>query len=108
MNLPDHYKNLDINQKKVIIADIFSQIWNNNFQWQVADFNEEQIDFLFTYFFTESKEEREKMRHDMWKKYETSIKDLKAIAERLQKLDLRFAELLAQREDTQEFMKIIQ
>jgi hypothetical protein len=37
------------------------------------------------------------------KKYESEIKSLKAIAKKLQKLDFQFAELLAQREDAQNF-----
>lgn len=107
MKLPDYYKNLDVNQKKIIIADLVSQLWNESVQNEIAWFSDEQIEFLFTYFFTESKEEREKMWYDTRKKYQASVKDLKALAERLQKLDFRFAELLAQREDAENFGKNI-
>lgn len=107
MELPDHYKNLDINQKRVIVANLISQIWNENMQGDIAWFTDEQIDFLFTYFFTESKEEREKMWYNMKEKYQTSIKNLKVLAEKLQKLDFKFAELLAQREDAENFRKNI-
>jgi hypothetical protein len=69
------------------------------------DFNDEQIDFLFTYFFTESKEKRERMRYDMKEKYKATIKDLKEIAKKLQKLNLEFSELLAKKEDAEEFKK---
>lgn len=107
MKLPDHYKNLDMNQKKAIIADLVSQLWNESIQNEIAWFNDEQIEFLFTYFFTESKEEREKMRYDTRNKYQTAVKNLKMLAERLQKLDFRFAELLAQKEDAESFWKNI-
>jgi len=62
---------------------------------------------LFTYFFTESKEKRERMWEDMRKEYETAIKDLKAIAAKLQKLDLEFTELLAKKQDADDFMRNI-
>ena len=107
MKLPDHYKNLDVNQKRIIIADLLSQLWNWSIQNQVAWFNDEQVEFLFTYFFTESKEEREKMWYDMKNKYQAVVKDLKVLAERLQKLDFRFSELLAQKEDAESFGKNI-
>ena len=66
-------------------------------------FNDEQIEFLFTYFFTESKEERERMRDNMQKKYEATISDLKMIAEKLQKLNLEFSEILTERKDVEDF-----
>ena len=107
MKLPDHYKNLDVNQKKIIIADLISQLWNESIQNEITWFNDEQVEFLFTYFFTESREEREKMWYDARNKYQTAVKHLKMLAERLQKLDFRFAELLAQKEDAESFWKSI-
>ena len=107
MKLPDHYKNLDVSQKKIIIADLVSQLWNESIQNEIAWFNDEQVEFLFTYFFTESREEREKMWHDARNNYQIAVKHLKMLAERLQKLDFRFAELLAQKEDAENFWKSI-
>jgi hypothetical protein len=43
----------------------------------------------------------------MIKKYETTLQDLKEIAAKLQSLDLEFSELLAQKQDRDEFMKNI-
>jgi hypothetical protein len=43
----------------------------------------------------------------MRKEYETTIEDLKEIAKKLQNLDLEFSELLAQKEDKDEFMRNI-
>ncbi len=60
---------------------------------------------MFTYFFTESKETREKMWNDVQKKYESALNELEKIANRLQKLNLQFAELLAEREDIESFWK---
>ena len=64
----------------------------------VDSLTDEQVEFLFKYFFTESKEEREKMRNDMKKKYESALNDLENVANRLQKLNLQFAELLAKKQ----------
>ena len=43
----------------------------------------------------------------MQKKYEATIKDLKEVAEKLQKINLQFTELLAQQEDIEEFSRNI-
>lgn len=107
MKLPEQYKNLNANEKRTIVSNLVNKYWYEKTPEIVNNFTDEQVDFLFNYIFTESKEEREKMWNNMQKKYETTIKNLKVIAERLQKLDLQFAELLAQREDTCEFMKNI-
>ena len=61
MKLPEHYKNLDVEQKRTIVANLISQFWNKKIQEMINNFTEEQIAFLFTYFFTESKEARERM-----------------------------------------------
>lgn len=103
MELPEQYKNLDINQKRVIVFNLISQFWNEKSESMMNTFNDEQIEFLFTYFFTESKEERERMRDNMQKKYEATISDLKMIAEKLQKLNLEFSEILTERKDVEDF-----
>ena len=107
MKLPEHYKNLDAEQKRTVIVNLISEFWNENIQERILNFNDDQINFLFTYFFTESKEKRDRMRDDMRKEYETTIEDLKEIAKKLQNLDLEFSELLAQKEDKDEFMRNI-
>ena len=71
----------------------------------VENFNEDQIEFLFTYFFTESRETRERMWDDMQKKYEIVLKELEQVADRLQKLNLEFSELLVSKQDIEEFGK---
>ncbi len=73
----------------------------------VDSLTDEQVEFLFKYFFTESKEEREKMWSDMKKKYESALNDLENVANRLQKLNLQFAELLAKKQDAEEFRRNI-
>jgi hypothetical protein len=49
---------------------------------------------LFNYFFTESKEERERMWDSMQKKYEAALKEIEIIAEQIQMMDLKYRELL--------------
>lgn len=105
MDLPEQYKNLDINQKRTIVANLIAQYWNKKIQEMVDGLNDDQIEFLFTYFFTESKEKREKMWNEMQKKYELVLQELEQVADRLQKLNLQFSELLAAREDVEEFGK---
>lgn len=107
MKLPEHYKNLDSEQKRTVISNLIFEFWNEDIQNRIDGFNDDQISFLFTYFFTESKEKRERMWEDMRKEYEMTIRDLKEIAAKLQKLDLEFAELLAKKQDRDEFMKNI-
>jgi len=107
MKLPEHYKNLDIDQKRTVIVNLISEFGDKNDKNHISSFSDDQINFLFTYFFTESKEKRDRMWYDMRKEYETTMKDLKVIAKKLQKLDLEFSELLAQKEDTDEFMRNI-
>lgn len=107
MNIPEQYKNLNANEKRTVVLNLINECWYEETPKIVNELTDVQIDFLFNYIFTESKEEREKMCNDMLKKYETSIKDLRVIAENLRNLDLQFAELLAQREDTEEFKRNI-
>ena len=107
MKLPEHYKNLNAEQKRTVIVNLISEFWNEDIQGRIDGFNDDQIDFLFTYFFTESKEKRDRMWDDMIKEYETTLQDLKEIAAKLQSLDLEFSELLAQKQDRDEFMKNI-
>ena len=66
-------------------------------------FNEDQIEFLFTYFFTEDKEVRERMWNDMQRTYESVLKELEQVADRLQNINLQLSELLAEREDVESF-----
>ena len=105
MQLPEQYKNLDISQKRLIVHNLISQFWNPKVQEMVESFNEDQIEFLFTYFFTESKEVRERMWNDMQKKYETVLKELEQVADKLQTINLQLSELLAEREDIATFGK---
>lgn len=105
MDLPEQYKNLDIDQKRTIVANLIAQYWNKKIQEMVDGLNDDQIEFLFTYFFTESKEKREKMWNEMQKKYELVLQELEQVADRLQKLNLQFSELLAAKEDVEEFGK---
>ena len=105
MHLPEQYKNLDINQKRLIVNNLISQFWNPKVQEMVEWFNEDQIEFLFTYFFTESKEDRERMWNDMQKKYESVLKELEQVANKLQNINLQLSELLSEKEDIASFGK---
>ena len=103
MHLPEQYKNLDINQKRLIVHNLISQFWNEKVQEMVEWFNEDQIEFVFTYFFTEDKEVRERMWNDMQRTYESVLKELEQVADRLQNINLQLSELLAEREDVESF-----
>ena len=105
MKLPEHYKNLDVEQKRTIVANLISQFWNKKIQEMINNFTEEQIAFLFTYFFTESKEARERMRDNMQKKYESTLKEIERIAEQIQLLNIQYREFLAQKKDIETFLK---
>lgn len=107
MKLPEQYKNLTIDQKRIVVSNLVAQYWNKKYQDMVDSLTDEQVEFLFKYFFTESKEEREKMWSDMKKKYESALNDLENVANRLQKLNLQFAELLAKKQDAEEFRRNI-
>lgn len=103
MNLPEQYKDLDIEQRRTVVVNLIDQYWDKKTQWMLDHLSDQQIDFLFTYFFTESKEKRERMWSDMQKKYELVLQELEQVADRLQKLNLKFSELLAAKEDAEEF-----
>lgn len=107
MKLPEQYQNLTIEEKRIVVANLISEFWDQKIQWLADRVWDAQIEFLFNYFFTESKEEREKMRNEVRKKYETAINDLEKVANKLQKLKLQFAELLANKEDAEEFRRNI-
>ena len=94
MKLPAHYKNLDVDKKRIVVANLISQFWNEDIQKQINRFNDEQIDFLFTYFFTESREKRERMWYDMQTEYESTLRELEYIAERIQMLNVKYKEFL--------------
>ena len=105
MHLPEHYKDLDINQKRLIVHNLIFQFWDKKIQEIVENLNENQIEFLFTYLFTESKEKRERMWNDVQKRYESVLKDLEQVADKLQNVNLKLSELLAEREDIESFGK---
>ncbi len=105
MNLPEQYKNLTIEQKRLVVNNLISQYWNEKVQEIVKGFNEDQIEFLFTYFFTESKEVREKMWSTMRETYTTMLKELEQVAEKLQNINLKLSELLSEKEDIESFGK---
>ena len=105
MKLPDQYKNLDINKKRIVVANLISQFGNKKIQEMIASFTDEQVIFLFTYFITESKEERVRMRDHMQKEYEATLKEIEHIAEKIQLLNLQYREFLASQKDIEEFLK---
>ena len=105
MKKPDHYKNLDQDQKRIVVANLISQFWNEEIQRQINKFNEDQIDFLFTYFFTESKEKRERMWYDMQTEYESTLRELEYIAQQIQMLNIEYKEFLAEESDKKAFLK---
>ncbi len=107
MDLPEQYKNLNEEWRREIVLNLIDRCWYEKNPKIVNSLTDEQINFLFNYVFIASKEERAKMLDTIQKKYESEIKSLKAIAKKLQKLDFQFAELLAQREDAQNFWKSI-
>lgn len=45
------------------------------------------------------------MWNDMQKKYELVLKELEVVAEKLQKINLHFSELLASKQDIESFWK---
>ena len=104
MKLPEHYKNLDVDKKRVVVANLISQFWNQDIQKQINRFDDDQIDFLFTYFFTESKEKRERMWYDMQTEYESTLRELEHIAEEIQMLNIKYREFLAEEEDRKSFL----
>ena len=105
MELPEQYKNLAIEQKRMIVSNLIFQYWNKKVQEIVDNLSDDQVEFLFSYFFTESREAREKMWNDMQQKYELLLKEMEVVAERLQKLNLRFSEMLATQQDIENFWK---
>ena len=96
MKQPAHYKNLDPDQKRIVVANLISQIWNKEIQDQINIFTDDQISFLFTYFFTESREKRERMWYDMQTEYESTLREIEYIAEKIQKLNIKYNELIAE------------
>lgn len=96
MRKPDHYKNLDPDQKRIVVANLISQFWNKEIQDQINRFSDEQINFLFTYFFTESREKRERMWYDMQTEYEATLREIEYIAERIQALNIEYNQLITE------------
>lgn len=105
MKLPNHYKNLNTEQKRIIVFNLISQFGKEEIQKQISKFNDEQIDFLFSYFFTESKEKRERMRYSMQTEYDAILKEIEYIAEKIWLLNIKYKELVAQEKDKQSFLK---
>ena len=105
MKLPEQYKNLTIEQKRIVVANLIAQYWDDWIQNLADNIADEQVEFLFTYFFTESREERERMWQDMQKKYEATLKEVEYIAERIQMLNIQYKEFLASRKDVETFLK---
>lgn len=99
MKQPDHYKNLDPDQKRIVVANLISQFWNKEIQEQINRFTDGQINFLFTYFFTESREKRERMWYDMQTEYEATLREIENIAEKIQMLNIQYNELIAQEKE---------
>jgi len=106
MQLPEHYKDLDNDQKRTIVANLIAQFWNKEIQETIDRFSEQQVDFLFTYFFTESKEARERMRDNMQKKYESTLREIEQIAEKIQMLNIQYREYLQSKKDIEEFRNL--
>lgn len=105
MKLPAHYKNLDVDKKRIVVANLISQFGNEDIQKQINMFNDDQINFLFTYFFTESREKRERMWYDMQTEYESTLRQIEYIAERIQMLNIKYKEFLAQEAERKAFLK---
>ena len=105
MKIPSHYKNLDVEEKRTVVANLISQFGNEEIQKQINKFSSDQIDFLFTYFFTESKEKRERMWYDMQTEYEATLREIEYIAEKIQMLNIKYQELLEKEKDKREFLK---
>lgn len=105
MELPLHYRNLTIEQKKTVVANLIAQFWDQKIHGLTDNLSDSQIEFLFAYFFTESKEEREKMWDFVQKKYEATLKEIEVVVKKIQMLNLQHNELLASQEDAEEFSK---
>lgn len=105
MKLPEQYKNLTIEQKRTVVANLIAQYWNDWIQNLADNLSDEQVEFLFTYFFTESREDRERMWQNMQKKYETALKEVEYIAEKIQMLNIQYKEFLASKKDVETFLK---
>lgn len=99
MKLPEQYQNLTIDEKRTVVANLISEFWDQKIQWLTERVWDVQIEFLFNYFFTESKEEREKMWNEMQSKYESALREIEIIAQQIQMMDLKYKELLWSRED---------
>ena len=53
MKLPEQYKNLTIEQKRIVVANLIAQYWDDWIQNLVDNISDEQVEFLFTYLFTD-------------------------------------------------------
>ena len=105
MKLPEHYKNLDTDQKRIVVANLIAEFGNQDIQDRVNSFNDNKINFLFTYFFTESREKRERMWYDMQTEYESTLRELEYIAEKIQRLNVEYKEYLAEESNKHSVIK---
>ena len=105
MRLPQHYKNLTLKQKKTVVINLISQFWDKKIQWITSNLWNPQVEFLFKYFFTDSKEEREKLWINAQKKYEETLREMEHIVKKMQMLNLQHKEFLASQRDIEEFSK---
>ena len=94
MQIPEQYKNLNIKQKRIVVKNIILKYGNKETQALPDNLWDNQIDFLFTYFFTENKDNREKLRKDLQIKYENALKEIEEIAKQIQVVELKYKELL--------------
>lgn len=99
MKLPDQYKNLTLEEKRIVVANLIMNYGDNWAQDLIKGLWDSQVEFLFTYFFTESKTARERMWHDMQAKYEATLKQIEYIVERIQRLNIEYSELLQKRDE---------
>ena len=94
-----------MDQKRTIVANLISHFWNKQIQEQINSFSSDQVEFLFKYFFTESRETRERMCFDMQTQFEATLKEIEYIAEKIQRLNIEYSEMLAAEEDKENFLK---
>lgn len=105
MKIPEHYKNLTLEQKRTVVVNLLFCYGNDRMKELVDGLWDDQVKFLFTYFFTESKEARERMRDDLQRQYEAALKDIENIAQKVQMLNLQYREFLSKQDDIKNFMK---
>lgn len=106
MKLPEQYKNLNIEERRNVVINLISKYGNKEHQSLIDDLSDEHVEFLFKYFFTESKKEREKMLNDVQKKYEKMMNEIKNISKRLDDINLKYSELLKKSDDNNDLNRL--